>query len=100
MEAKGKFLPKRHIIKQVSKETGLPVVQIEFIYEVLVDTIKEKIKEGHNVNIVGLAAFVLKDSPHAGKPSNLTGEPIPPHKILKATVSQRLKKEVNLLTRT
>lgn len=90
---------KKQLVKQVAKETGLPEEQISYIYEVLVDTVEENIFEGSDVSLKKLGTFKLEDSPHGGHVSNLTGQVIPEHKIVKFKVNSKLKRDVNLKTR-
>lgn len=90
---------KRSLVREVAKETGLPYVQVDFVYESLLSVLRDKVEEGYDFNFKGLARLFHIDSPAGGRKSYLTGGIMPHHKLLKAKPNAELRRIVNLKTR-
>lgn len=94
-----KKLHKVDILKLLAKETGLPKVQLEFVYESLLDIIRERLLAGEEVYIPKLGTFNIRDSYFAGKVSRMTGTVIPKQKRISFALNNTLKKEFKRMSR-
>lgn len=77
------------------KETGLPRAQIEFMYEVFIDTVADALKDGKDVILSRLGQFRFREETRTGRISNLTGQMILPRPTLRFKINSTLKSEVN-----
>ncbi len=92
-------LLKRKFINQLADETGLPQVQVDFVWQTALSIVRENVLKGYSINLRGLGKFFTSDSPAGGRVSKLTGQVMPEHKLLRFKVNKGLRREVNLKTR-
>lgn len=69
-------MSRKEFVSEVAEKTGRPKKEIDRILDAVLETIKEKVLEGHTIKLVGFGKFELKSYPPrtARKPN--TGEQV------------------------
>ena len=94
---KAKAFSKRPMVKELAKAAQIPAVQASFIYDLVMDIMVKKIKAGHDIILPNIGT--LRQVKGRELISNLTGQPVPPHKRLKFKVNISLARLIRVSTR-
>ena len=98
-----KYLPgtrittKAPIIKELAKNTDIPLVQASFIYDVIWNVVLKRLKAGHDIILPGIGRFQFV--PVRERKSNMTGQIIPPHKRIRFNPNVNLALFIRVNTR-
>jgi len=88
---------KKPLVKKLAKLAEIPVVQADFIYDVLFDIVVKEIRAGNDVIFPNVGTLRLTKGREMR--SNLTGQTVPPHKKLKFKVNINLSRYIRINTR-
>jgi len=88
---------KSQLVAELSEQTTISKIQCDFMYETLLDIVKQHLLDEQEVEFKGLGRFYfLKQKVRM---SNMTNEVIVPHKQLKFKVADRLGRTIRVNSR-
>lgn len=93
-----KVVGKQTVIKVLEREAGVDKSLGSFIYDLLMDTMREGLLEDKKVLLHGIGDIYLLPVTKT-KRSNMTGIMIPPHKRLKFRPNFKLARVIRVKTR-
>jgi len=94
---KRKVVAKVALVKDLAKLSGIPRVQASFIYDVFIDCVLKKLKDGYDVLLPNVGCIKLV--PTREMESHITGQTIPPHKRIKFKANVKLARFIRVATR-
>lgn len=95
--SKRKMVAKVPLVKELAKKVQIPKVQASFIYDVLLDLMLRKLKDGYDVFLPNIGCIRLVKTKETI--SHLTGQHIPPHKRISFKTNVKLSRYIRVHTR-
>ena len=89
-------MTKTDLVDKVSKSTNATKTEVAETLDAIMETIKQAIKEGEKVTLIGFGTFSVTDRKARKGRNPKTGEPIdiPASKVPKFSPSETFKKEL------
>lgn len=94
---KSKKVMKAQLVSELSDQTTISKVQCDFMFETLVDIVKEHLLNEEEVELKSLGRFYFLSKREVR--SNMTNELIPAHKQVKFKVADRFSRRIRQITR-
>ncbi len=91
------LLGKRELVSELAKEARIKVPQASFLYDVLMDIMVKKLRQGDGVQLRGIGRILTVKS--KGFRSNLTGVSIPNHRRIAFLPNIKLARTIRVKTR-
>ncbi len=90
-------ITKPQLVRKLAEETSISQVQCDFMVETLFDIVRDLLLAENEVEFKYLGKFYFYQ--HGSKPSNMTGQIVPPHRQLKFKPSDQLARTIRVNSR-
>ena len=90
-------MTKKELLAKITKETELPQQAVSSVVESMIEQIRSLLSRGDGITLSGFGTFSTKNKTQREGRNPQTGESmiIPAHRVVKFTVSKKLKGVVN-----